>query len=156
MQDRLINRVNRRIGKVSLSLEIERKKQSRKRRRDREGRDHGADERIGIGFCHRRENMSGDAAEAEQWHEGADDDRRRKEDRYADFAGRRMDDGKSAREPVIGDLVQEPPIRARSGMSALDETPENILDHQHGAIDDQAEVDRADGKKIGGTCREAS
>ena len=56
---------------------------------------------IGIGLGHGRENMSLDPAEAEQRHEGGDDDGRREKDRHGDLAAGGVDDLQAARQPVF-------------------------------------------------------
>ena len=54
-------------------------------RRHREGRDHGAEQRIGIGARHRAENLAFDALHGEQRQERRDGDDDREQDRLVDL-----------------------------------------------------------------------
>ena len=111
------------------------------RRRHREGRKQSAGQRIGIGARHRREDVAFDAAQREQRQEGRDDDRRRKEDRTR-HVGRRRQDGMMlhVHDGVGRDRLH---LRFRKPLGVR-QPAEDRLHHDHGGVDDQAEIDRAD------------
>ena len=74
-----------RTTKVSTSLTLRRQQDRGQHRRHREGRDHRADQRIGIGARHRPEDLAFHALHREQRQERRDRDDHRKEDRLVDL-----------------------------------------------------------------------
>ena len=99
--------------------------------------------RIGIGARHRTEDLAFHALHGEQRQERRDRDDHREEDRPVDLDRR----GKNAAQFVGQSLVRD---RAVSRRHVVREMAEDVLHHDDGGIDDDAEVDRADRQQIGG------
>ncbi len=128
-------------------LHAVRQQKGRQRRRDREGGDQSAGQRIGVGLGHRPENVPLHAAQGEQRDEGRDDDAGGEEDRPVDGGG-----GIEDLQHLAAQRVGRPFARQRLGVTLrrrLGEPAEDGLDHDHGRVDDQPEVDRADREEIG-------
>src|SRR6201996_8541504 len=117
------------------------------RRRYREGRKQAAGQRVSVGPRHRPENVAFDAAQREQRQERRDDDGGGKEDRSR-YVGRRRQDGVAlhAHRGVGRDMALLG-LRQRRG---LRQPPEDRFHHDHGGVDDQSEIDRADRQQVGG------
>ncbi|MCY1171704.1 hypothetical protein D9M73_118250 [compost metagenome] len=73
----------------------------RQHRRDREGRDQAAGNGIGIGLCHRPEDMALDARQREQRQEARDDDRGGEEDTPTHLMARPQHRGEAAGERIM-------------------------------------------------------
>ncbi len=115
------------------------------RRRDREGREHAARERIGVGPRHRAEDVALDTAEREQGNESRDDDRGGKEDRTRHVGGGRQD----GMVFHVHHGVVRYCLELRLGQPlGLRQTPEDRLHHDDRGIDDQSEIDRADRQQV--------
>ena len=101
--------------------------------------------RIGIGPRHRPEDLAFDALHREQRQEGRDRDDDRKEDRLVDL-------DRAGQDPV--QLVAEPrrTLRCRP-RRVMGDMAEDVFHHDHGAVDDDAEVDGADRQQVGGLSR---
>ena len=123
-------------------LDMGRQQDRGQHRRHGEGGDDGAEQRVGIGPRHRPEDLAFDALHREQRQEGRDRDDHRKEDRLVDLDG-------AGQDPV--QLVAEP-RRAIGGhpRRVMGDVAEDVFHHDHGAVDDDAEVDGADRQQIGG------
>src|SRR4029077_9896079 len=96
---------------------------------------------------HRTENVAFDAAQGEQRNEGRDDDGRGEEDRPR-YVSSRSEDGvvlhrHHGSRRNLGELA----LRKRFGVR---QPTEDRLHHDHGGIDDQAEIDGADRQQVGG------
>src|SRR5581483_11423817 len=110
-------------------------------RRHREGRDHGAEQRIGVGARHRPEDLALDALHGEQRQDRRDRDDHREEDGAVD-----LDRGG---EHAV-QLVAQPAFAAELVARVMGQMAEDVLHHDDGAVDDDAEVDGADRQEIGG------
>ena len=115
------------------------------RRRHREGGEQAAGQGIGIGLGHRPEDMAFHAAHGEQRNEGGDDDTGGKEDRAIDAGRGGGDFLQAAGEPRIGHRIG----RVVAFLAAMGETSVDRLHHDDRGIDDQSEIDGADGEQIG-------
>ena len=118
--------------------------------RDREGREQRAGQRIGIGARHRIEDLAFHALHGEKRHEGGQDDQRREQDRGFDLACADVDQPDSGQQALVVGAVRKPG-RAPQQLLTLAglKHAENILDKDHRGIDDDAEIDRAEGEQVG-------
>ncbi len=145
-----------RFGLVDMLGQQER----RQRRRNREGRDQCTCESIAVSPRHRTEDLAFDALHGEQRNEGGDRDQRRKEDRFIDL----QDADEDQAQPVGPGVADPGPIlsriRAPCFASQMGEGPlpvrgrrleitKYVFDEDHRRIDDDAEIDGADGQEIG-------
>ena len=92
--------------------------------------------------------MSLDAGQSEQRHEARDDDGGGEEDRLADLGGGDRNDSRlAAKAAAHAHAVQgaRPVTQVRGGFGQM---PEDVLHHDDGGIDDQAEIDGADRQQI--------
>ena len=121
--------------------------QRAERGRHGEGRDQAAGQRVGIGLRHRAEDVPLDAAQREQRNEAGDDDAGREKDRSIDV-GR----GVENRQPLAvqpGRRQRPDRLFRRLPVSVAAQPAEYAFHHDDRRIDDQAEIDGADRKKIG-------
>ena len=88
-------------------------------------------------------NLSLDALHREKWQERRDGDDHRKEDRLVHLDSCRED-------PV--QAIAATAIR-RMSRRVMRKVTENILHHDDGAVDDDAEVNRADRQQVGEVAR---
>ena len=123
-------------------LDMRRQQDRRQHRRHGEGRDDGADQRIGIGPRHRPEDLALHALHREQRQEGRDRDDHRKQDRLVDLDGAGQDPAELVAEPRRA--IRRHPRRMMGDLA------EDVFHHDHGAVDDNAEIDGADRQQIGG------
>ena len=94
----------------------------------------GAAECEGVGVGHRAEQLAFGTGHREQRHEGADDDRRGEEQGLLHF--------QAGEENAL--------LQRQFGMFAGTELAVDVLDHDDGRVDDDAEVDRPDRQQVGG------
>ena len=132
-----------RTRNVSTSLTLLRQQDRRQHRRDGEGGDDGAEQRIGIGARHRAEDLALDALHGEQRQERRDGDDHREEDRLVDLDGARSGCGAACRSSRAS---RSGCLRARM----VRQMAEDVLHHDDGRIDDDAEIDGADRQQVGG------
>jgi hypothetical protein len=76
------------------------------------------------------------ALHGEQWQEGSDGDDHRKEDRFVDFNGGDEDAAKLLSQPALS--VSDFAVHVVGKMA------EDVLHHNDGAVDNDAEIDCAD------------
>jgi hypothetical protein len=113
-----------------------RQQQRRHHRRHGEGGDHRAQQRISVSARHRPEYLAFHALHREQRQEGGDGDDHRKQDCFVDLHR----GGEDAVQPV-----------AQAGLAAghgadrvMGQMAEDVLHHDDGAVDNDAEIDGAD------------
>src|SRR5262249_20449109 len=125
-------------------------------RRHHEGRDQRADQRLGIGTRHRAEDLPLDARHGEERNERRHDDRGREE--YGAVNLQRAHQyqpqtvvpaalmyGGIGSPGLLGELMEQAtPLFRRALEVAVD-----VLHQDHGAVDDDAEIDRADREQVG-------
>ncbi len=126
---------------------VRRQDDGAQRRRDGKRRDQAAGQCIGVSTRHRAEDVALHAAQREQRQEGGDDDGCSKEDRAGDVGGRAIDRVALHAHHGFGRDRSLFVGRQRGG---LRQPPENRLDHDHGGVDNQTEVDGADRQQVGG------
>ena len=119
-------------------------------RRHGEGGEQAAGQRIGIGARHRAKDVALDAAQREQRDERGDDDGGGKEDRARDVGGGGEDGvALDVHRRLIGDVA----LFIRRQRRRLRQPPEDRFHHDHGAVHDQSEIDRADRQQVRGLRR---
>ena len=126
-------------------LDMRRQQNRRQHRCYREGRDDGAEQRIGVGPRHRPEDLAFHALHREQRQKRCDGDDDRKEDRLVDL-------DRAGQDPASLSLS----LGSRSGGSrgvVMGDLAEDIFHHDHGAVDDDAEIDGADRQQVRGLAR---
>ena len=102
-----------------------------------ESEDQRADQRERHGLGHGMEELAGRAAERVDGKIAGEDDGDGIEDGPVDVVRRREDN-----------FVQFVVLAVPRGQFAVD-----VFHHHHGAVDDDAEIDGADGEQVGRTCR---
>src|SRR5258708_4755487 len=121
-------------------LDMRRQQDRRQHRRHREGCDDGTEQRIGIGPRHRPEDLTFHTLHREKRQEGCDRDDNRKEDRLVDLDCPRQDPTKRVAAPHIA-------IGCHAWRVMGDMT-EDVFNHDHGSVDDNAEIDGTHRQKI--------
>src|SRR6185369_13737879 len=141
LQDRLVDRAHPAHQPGLDLVHLLGQQQRRHHRRHGERGDHRAEQGVGVGTRHRAENLTLDALHGEQRDEGGDGDDHREEDGFVDFDCCRED----AVQPVA-----HAGVFIRMARRMMGEVAEDVLHHDHGAVDDNAEIDGADRQQVGG------
>ena len=114
----------------------------RQHRRHGERGDDGAQKRVGIGARHGAEDLAFHALHGEEREEGGD--------RYDDGEEDRLVDLHRGGEDAV-ELVRQSGLAVRRRLRCVPrKMTEDVLHHDDGGIDDDAEIDGADGQEIGG------
>ena len=113
----------------------------RQHRRNGEGGDDRAQQRVGIGARHGAEDLPLDALHGEQRQKRGDGDDDREENGSVHLHGSGEDGVELGRQSAVGDGGR---------LTWMRQVAEDALDHDHGRVDDDAEVDRPDRKQVGG------
>ncbi len=123
--------------------------QARECRRDRERRDEAAGDGVGVGACHRAEDVPFDAGHREQRHEARDDDRRREQDRLCHFGGGLRDHLEFAAPAHRRAHAVQHRLAGTVRGGALGQVAKDVLHHDDRRVHDEAEVDRAHRQQVG-------
>ncbi|OIQ81495.1 hypothetical protein GALL_367400 [mine drainage metagenome] len=118
--------------------------------RNRKGGEQAAGNGIGIGRRHRPEDVAFDSRQGEQRHEAGDDDGGREQDGPVHLGRRVGDDAEFSAQAYGGARAVQERFAEMAYCGGFGKMPENILHHDDGCIDYQAEIDGAHGEQVGG------
>jgi hypothetical protein len=155
-QDWRIDRAQRTHDECLGFLDVFGQEQRGQHRRDREGRDQGAGESEAIGACHRIENLPFHTLHGEKRNKGRHGHRRREQHGLVHLQGADVNQsqpigprlaGLSGRIGAVASFHQRAQQLALVLLRPLKIT-EYVFHQDHGGIDNDAEIDGADGQQI--------